>query len=147
VPGTQRALDRAGDDTGEFVNVDVQYAYAVLRPDGDRRLDWRPDPNRYAKLADSEAHVTDRVDVATVKLSHDLADDGHPLFLIGDGSQSTDHYAVLTRETSLNEALRESTYGDGLSIERALVLWNDDEGAYNLVVDDETLVEPVPAAG
>jgi hypothetical protein len=117
----------------------------VLRHDGRRYLAWSPDPDRYAKLADSEAHVTDRVDVAAVKLSHDLSEDGHPLFLVGDGAQQVDHYAVLTRETGLNEALRTAAYGDGLSIERALVLWNDDERAYNLVVDDETLVDAVPA--
>jgi SAM-dependent methyltransferase len=145
VPPTQRALDEPAGGTGEFVNVDVQYAYAVLRPDGERFLDWAPDPDRYAKLADSEAHVTDRVDAAAVKLSHDLSDGGNPLFLIGDGSQAVDHYAVLTRETGLNEALRTAAYGDGLAFERALVLWNDDEGAFNLVVDDETLVDAVPA--
>jgi len=145
VPETQRALDAAGGGTGEFVNVDVQFAYAVLRPDGRRRLEWTPDPRRYAKLADSEAHVTQRLDVAAVKLSHDLSDGGHPLYLVGDGSERVDHFAVLTRETELNAGLRTAAYGDGLSIERGLLLWNDDEGAYNLVVDEETLVDVVPA--
>lgn len=145
VPGTQRVLDATAGGTGEFVNVDVQFAYAILRPDGGRLLEWTPDPARYAKLADSEANVTDRVDVAAVKLSHDLSDGGNPLFLVGDGSQAVDHFAVLTRETGLNEALRTAAYGDGLTFERALMLWNDDEGAYNLVVDDETVVEAVPA--
>ncbi|MFB6354322.1 MAG: small ribosomal subunit Rsm22 family protein [Halobacteriales archaeon] len=145
VPETQRALDAAGGGTGEFVNVDVQFAYAVLRPDAERWLDWTPSADRYAKLADSEAHVTERVDAAAVKLSHDLSEGGHPLFLVGDGSQRTDHYAVLARETGLNDDLRTAGYGDGLAFERVLVLWNDDEGAYNLVVDDETVVDAVPA--
>ena len=147
VPATQRALDDAGGATGEFVNVDVQFAYALLRPDGERLLGLSPGADRFAPLAESEAHVTDRVDAAAVKLSHDLADGGHPLFLVGDGSQRVDHYAVLAGETSLNAGLREAAYGDGLLLERALVLWNDDEGAYNLVVDAETTVDVVPARG
>ncbi len=85
--------------------------------------------------------------VACVKLSRDLSDGGNPLFLVGDGSQAVDHYAVLAKETSLNDDLLAAGYGDGLSIERALLLWNDDEGAYNLVVDDETVVDAVPAGG
>jgi SAM-dependent methyltransferase len=145
VPETQQTLDEAAGATGEFVNVDVQFAYALLRPDGRRLLEWSPDPSRTAKLAESERHVTDRVDAAAVKLSHDLSDGDNPLFLVGDGSQSVDHYAVLARETGLNDALRTADYGDGLAFERVLVLWNDDEGAYNLVVDDETVVDAVPA--
>lgn len=145
VPETQRALDTAGGSTGEFVNVDVQFAYAVLRPDGRRLLQWAPSPGQYARLAESGDHVTERVDVAAVKLSHDLSETGNPLYLVGDGSQRVDHFAVLTRETGLNEALRTADYGDGLAFERVLVLWNDDEAAYNLVVDDETFVELVPA--
>ncbi|MFB6360035.1 MAG: small ribosomal subunit Rsm22 family protein [Halobacteriales archaeon] len=145
VPETQRTMDQATGGTGEFVNIDVQFAYAVMRPDGARRLEWTPSAERYVPLAESERHVTDRIDVAAVKLSHDLSDDGHALFLVGDGSQSVDHFAVLTRETGLNEALQTAGYGDGLSIEQALVLWNDDEAAYNLVVDDETIVDVVPA--
>lgn len=147
VPATQHALDARAGDTGEFVNADVQFAYAMLRPDGRRLLDWSPSPSTYAELADSENHVTDRVDVAAVKLSHDLADDGNPFFLIGDGSQQVDHFAVTTRETGLNDGLRTAEYGDGLVFEQVLVLWNDDEEAYNLVVDDQTIVDIVPARG
>jgi hypothetical protein len=79
-----------------------------------------------------------------VKLSHDLTDgEGNPLFLVGDGSQSTDHFAVLARESGLNRALREAPYAAVLAFENALVLWNDDEGAYNLVVDGEAVVDRV----
>ena len=99
-------------------------------------------PNRFAPFAESEAHVTDRIDCLAVKLSHSLSE-GNPLFLLGDGSQSVDHYAVLTRETALNRALREADYGDVLVFESALVLWNADEEAYNLVVDEECVVDRV----
>ncbi|WP_122089615.1 small ribosomal subunit Rsm22 family protein [Halalkalicoccus subterraneus] len=150
VPALQRHLDegrRADGErderdaaTGEFLNTDVQYAYSILRRDGQRRLDATASPERFAPFADSEAHVTDRVDCIAVKLSHSLSE-GNPLFLLGDGSQSESHYAVLTRETALNRALVEADYGDVLVFESTLVLWNDDEGAYNLVVDDESVVD------
>jgi len=130
---------------GEFVNVDVQYAYSVLRLDGRRPVEFRPDPGRVAKLAASERHVTERIDCVAVKLSHDLADGGNPLFLVGDGSQQIDHFTVLTEPSPLNRDLETADYGDLLSIENTLVLWNDDEGAYNLIVDGETIVDRVPA--
>ena len=140
VPSFQREIDRPAGATGEFVNVDVQYAYAILRGDGRTRVTFRPSPERYARLADSGEHVTERINCAAVKLSGDLGE-ANPLYLVGDGSQQEDHFAVLTRETGLNRPLREAAYGDPLSFERALVLWNDDEAAFNLVVDDETVVD------
>jgi SAM-dependent methyltransferase len=129
---------------GEFVNVDVQYAYSVLRVDGEQAIAFRPGQARVAKLAASERHVTDRVDCVAVKLSPDLSTGGNPLFLVGDGSQQVDHFAVLTEPSALNRALGEAGYGDLLSIENTLVLWNDDEGAYNLVVDGESIVDRIP---
>jgi hypothetical protein len=145
VPAFQRRLDDAAAGDGEFVNADVQFSYALLRPDGTRKIAFDPDPGRFARMAETNQHVTERIDLAAVKLSHDLADGerGNPLFLIHDGSQAVDHYAVLTRETVLNGDLRDAEYGDLLLFESALVLWNDDEKAYNLVVDEETVVDQV----
>jgi len=151
VPPFQGRLDEAADDPDhdprEFVNVDVQYAYTVLRPDGRRRIDFTPEVSRWARMADMESHVSNRIDVAAVKLSHDLAerDDANPVFRIGDGSQRVGHYAVLTRESALNSDLRTAEYGDLLLCENVLALWNDDEEAYNLVVDGESVVDRVPA--
>jgi len=154
VPPFQQRLDEAvadgdGDDTGdaragEFVNVDVQYAYSLLRLDGRRTYDLTLDESRTAKLANSETHVTNRVDAVFAKLSHDLSEGGNPLFRIGDGSQTADHFAVLTEESTLNADLRTADYGDLLSVENVLVLWNDDERAFNLVVDGETVVDRIP---
>jgi SAM-dependent methyltransferase len=143
VPGFQRELDRPDGGDGEFVNVDVQYAYATLRRDGATAVDAHPSHSRHAKLADSEDTVTRRVDLLALKLSHDLSDGGNPLFKMSDGSESVDHYAVLTRSSALNDTLAHADYGDPLAFENVLVLWNDDEGAYNLVVDGETVVDRV----
>ncbi len=148
VPAFQRRLDDAAGATGEFVNADVQYAWSVLRPDGRRAIDVTPDPGSLARLADLGDHVTDRIDCVGVKLSPDLstADGANPLFRLGDGSQQVDVYAVLARESGLNRALLSAAYGDLLGFENALVLWNDDEGAYNLVVDEEAVVDPLVRA-
>ncbi|WP_340099249.1 class I SAM-dependent methyltransferase [Salinibaculum salinum] len=155
VPPFQRRLDEGersspieseererGD--GEFVNVDVQYAYGVWRHATETRIAYRPDPNQVAKMADADDYVTDRVNLAAIKLSDNLADeDANPLYLIGDGSQRQDHYAVHTGESALNHSLARAGYGEALRFENALVLWNDDEGAYNVVVDTETVVDRV----
>ncbi|PSP82939.1 SAM-dependent methyltransferase [Halobacteriales archaeon QS_1_68_17] len=145
VPGFQRRLDEAGDGDGEFVNADVQYAFSILRTDSRRRIEYVPDPDRTAKMAETERHVTERIDLAAIKLSHDLGDGDNAVYLVGDGSERVDHFAVLTRPSALNEPLRTADYGDLLAFENVLVLWNDDDGAYNLVVDGETVVERVPA--
>ncbi|WP_323677420.1 methyltransferase [Halorubellus sp. PRR65] len=153
VPDFQRRLDDAtpeGDDEhapGEFVNVDVQYAYSIIRRDDTRRLDVTATTNKYARMTDTETHVPNRIKAIAVKLSHDLTDheDANPLYKLGDGSQSIDHYAVLTNETALNDGLRRADYGDLLTFDGALALWNDDEEAYNLVVDEHTTVDHAPA--
>ncbi|WP_281193407.1 small ribosomal subunit Rsm22 family protein [Halorubrum sp. F4] len=148
VPPFQRRLDEAAarettDEPGEFHNVDVQFAYSILRTDGKRRADVRASDERCARMSDSEEHVTDRVNLLAVKLSHDLSDGKNAVYRVGDGSQSVDHYLVCTRETVLNDGLREADYGAVLFVENGLVLWNDDEAAYNVVVDDETVVDVV----
>ncbi len=147
VPGFQRRLEDAADDPdhdpGEFVNVDVQFSYSILRLDGTRRLEFALDGGRWAKMAEMDRHVTNRIDLVAAKLSRSLTDDpdANPLFKISDGSEDLDHYAVVTRETALNRPLLEAEYGDLLTFEGILALWNDDEGAYNLVVDEETIVD------
>ena len=143
VPPFQSRLAADADDGEAFVNTTVQFAYAVLRPDGVRRSDVRANPKRHAKMADLDRHVTERIDILAVKLSHDLTDDAdaNPLFKLGDGSEDTGVFGVLTRPTSLNEALETAPYGSVLRFEQTLALWNDDEDAYNLVVDDATIVD------
>ena len=143
-PAFQRELDESAGGTGEFRNVDVQYAFSVVRHDDERMFDVEPDASRFAKLAASEDHVANRIDWLGQKLSANLNEgDGNPLFKVSDGSERVDHYAVLTRESLLNDDLRSAGYGDPLVFENALLLWNDDEESYNLVVDDETVVDRV----
>ena len=141
-PANQRRLAEATERPSEFLNTDVKFSYSLLRTDGRRQYDADLSGGRLLKLADADDWVTRRADAVVAKLSRNLAgEDANPLFKVSDGSEDTECYAVLVRETSLNRALREADYGDLLSIESALVLWNDDEGAYNLVVDEETVVD------
>ncbi|MBP1985730.1 small ribosomal subunit Rsm22 family protein [Halolamina salifodinae] len=141
------------DDRDPFLKTTVQFAYTLLRPDGKRRTQIAAAADRHAKAAEMERHVSNRIDLLTVKLSPDLSRQGertreygadpNPVFKIGDGSEDVEQYAVLTRPSGLNQDLQEAPYGAVLSIENALVLWNDDEAAYNLVVDGETVVDLV----
>jgi hypothetical protein len=96
-------------------------------------------------FASSDERVTERIDCVALKLSHDLADGGNPLFLVGDGSERRDHFAVLTKESALNRDLLSADYGDLLAFENALLLYNDDEAAYNLVIDGVTVIDRIPA--
>ena len=142
VPDIQKRLDDPIGGTREFVNTDVQFAYSVLRTDGKRAIEMTPDRSIHAPMSDAENYVTDRVNMLAIKLSHDLSpDDSNPLYLLGDGSQQVDHFAVLTDRSLLNDDLQAADYGDLLSIRNGLVLWNDDENAYNVVVDGETTVD------
>ncbi|SHH63306.1 methyltransferase [Halobaculum gomorrense] len=149
VPSFQRKLDDAAtraydEEPGTYLNTDVKFSWAVLRPDGERRHPVVAGADRHHRMAESEAHVTDRVNLLAVKLSADLApDDANPLFKIGDGSERVEHYLVVTGESALNRDLREAPYGAVLSVENVLILWNDDEGAYNLVCGKETVVDVV----
>ena len=144
VPAFQQRLDDAAGeafDDGTFVNSDVQFAYSILRTDGAERIPYTPDRSRVAPLADADDLVTQRIDLVVIKLSHDLSDGGNPLFVVSDGSERDRVFAVLTNESLLTQDLLDAPYGGLLDIENALVLWNDDEGAYNLVIDDQAVVD------
>ncbi|MFB6217566.1 MAG: methyltransferase domain-containing protein [Halobacteriaceae archaeon] len=141
VPAVQAKLAEGAPDPAAVKNTSVRFSYALLRTDGRRRHDATLTRDRAAPMAEAASHVTDRVDLVAAKLSHDLSDGGNPLFRVSDGSESTDHYAVLVRETALNRRLAAARYGALLRIEGGLVLYNEDESAYNVVVDEETVVD------
>ncbi|MFW6436945.1 MAG: methyltransferase domain-containing protein [Halococcoides sp.] len=144
LPAIQSKLAAAAADPETIEHTRVQYAHSILRADDCRRFAFTPDPERTPPLARTAERVTDRVAAVAIKLSHDLgADDpgANPQFLLGDGSERRDHVAVLVRETALNDALVTAGYGECLRFENALVLENDDQDAYNLVVDDEAIVD------
>lgn len=147
-PAVQRRLQAGAPEPAhhrEFLKTEVRFSYTILRPDGRRKYVLDLDPGSVAPMAKSEDHVTKRIDTVGIKLSRSLAESGHPVFLVGDGSEETDHFAVLTSESALNRDLITADYGEMVVFENALVLWNDDEEAFNLVVDGETVVDRIPA--
>ncbi|MDR5657505.1 class I SAM-dependent methyltransferase [Halodesulfurarchaeum sp. HSR-GB] len=141
VPGVQATLAEEADRAATVTNTSVKYSYSILRTDSERRYDLALSRSNVAMLGEMETHVGSRIDLVVAKLSRNLAEDGHPLYKISDGSESENHFAVLVNETELNQALRRAGYGDLLSVTNVLALYNDDEGAYNLVVDEETIVD------
>lgn len=131
--------------TGEFVHPEVRFSYSILRTDNRRRSGVQLSRDRHVPLAESREHITNRVDLVAVKLSHSLSEgEGHPVYRIGDGSQSVPHFAVHTRETALNRDLSAASYGDVLVINQGLILWNEDEEAINIVIDEPTAVDRIP---
>ena len=145
VPSFQERLATTAERPSEFTNTSIKYSHSFVRLDGRRRHEMDLSETAVAKMAEMDRHVSNRIDLVAAKLSNDLGTAGHPLFKVSDGSERTSHFAVLVNETSLNVDLRTAEYGDLLSFERVLALWNEDEGAYNLVVDDETIVDRFPS--
>lgn len=139
VPPFQDALD---DGTNTYINTSVRYSFSLLRTDGRQRHDITLSRTEYVPMAESDSHVTNRVDMGCVILSPDLGSE-NPLYKISDGSESVDHYAVQVHNSELTRRLHESPYGTPLSLENVLLLWNEDESGYNVVVDDESVVEPL----
>ncbi len=138
-PSFQHDLDTPVGSQGEFVNTDVQYSYVILRKDGARRISFTPARDRYHPFVASPDHVTERITSVAIKLSQDLGDD-NSIFLVGDGSEQTDHFCVVATTTHRTRPLFDADYGELLIIERALLLWNEDEAAFNLVTDDQTTI-------
>lgn len=141
VPSPQAKLAAAAEDPEAVTNTSVKFSFSVLRTDGARRHDLALDRSNVAKLGGIEAAIGERVDLVATKLSRNLAEGGHPLFRISDGSEREPTFAVLVNETGLNEGVTRAGYGDILQFSNVLVLYNDDEAAYNLVVDEGTVVD------
>ena len=142
-PVFQERLAAGAERPAEFLHTEVKYSYSFLRTDDRTRFDIELSTKNLAKMAQMDRHVSNRIDLIAAKLSHDLATDGHPLFKISDGSEAIDHFAVLVEKTELNRELHTAPYGGLLRFEQVLALWNEDEAAYNLIVDDSTIVDRV----
>lgn len=140
-PTFQSSLAADADEREPYLNTEVRYSYSIMRHDGRRRYDITADESVSLPLERATDAIGERVDTLAVKLSGDLSTDGNPIYRLGDGSQAESCFAAHVAKTELNNRLASAPYGAVLHFERTLVLWNDDEEAINLVVDDETFVE------
>lgn len=145
VPPFQRRLAAPvpAGSRSRYHNPVVRYSYVTLRRDERRRYDVTADREEHLPLGDAEALVGSRVTVLAVKLSQDLSEGSNRLYRIADGSQGTPWFASHVVETDLTRTLIEAPHGGVVVVRRGLILWNDDEEAFNLVVDDETVVDRV----
>ena len=132
-----------------YLNPHVQFSYSILRPDGAVRFAPSFDRDRVRPLAETPERITDRLNVVGTKLSHDLAAGaaGNPIFRVGDGSQTVDHFVVQTVSGELVDPIAWVPYGSICRFEGVLALWNETEGAVNLVIDHESVVEPLATPG
>ena len=146
-PSWQRQLQAAAPDptADTYLNPHVQFSYSILRPDGQHRYDPPFDRQRVTPLADTISKITDRINVVGTKLSHDLSStpESNGVFRIGDGSQTEDHFIIQTVSGELVDAIDWVPYGAVCRFDGVLALWNDTEGAVNLVVDHASVVEPL----
>ncbi len=141
IPSFQDKIAQEGQRREEFLNIDVQVAYSILRWDYQTLFRHSKDTSRCVMLSDIGTRVGKRANVIAVKLSQDLSEGKNALFLIGDGSEKIDNYAVIVKETPQNRIISEMVYGGIVLIRNVLVLWNGDEASYNLIVDKETIIE------
>ena len=148
-PAFQTNLDSRGDRAGEFTNTDVKYSFSILRTDANCHIPFRPNRSEFLPLSESSDNISNRVNLCVVKLSRSLTTDeaAKPLYVIGDGSQSVEHFAVLTSESYSNHLLQTASYGDILRITQGLLLWNEDEDACNVVIDENTTIDRIGPHG
>ena len=99
IPSFQDKIAQGSQRRGEFLNIDVQVAYSILRWDYQTLFRHSKDTSRCVMLSDIGTRVGKRVNVIAVKLSQDLSEGKNALFLIGDGSEKIDNYAVIVKET------------------------------------------------
>lgn len=146
-PSWQRQLQATAPDPAAdtYLNPHVQFSYSILRPDGQVRFAPPFDRQRVTPLAETTGKITDRINVVGTKLSHDLSStpESNGVFRIGDGSQAEDHFIIQTVSGELVDAIDWVPYGSVCRFEGVLTLWNDAEGAVNLVVDHASVVEPL----
>jgi SAM-dependent methyltransferase len=128
-----------------FINTDIKYSYAILRPAGIHNEGYRlPRGSKVLRFSKLHLHTGRRVNVTAVKMSGELGDGKNHLFKICDGTAKVPVYAVLPafHKTPENEALLSAPYGAVLEMEGVLVRYNQDHDAYNLLVSRNTGIRP-----
>ncbi|HJJ46828.1 MAG TPA: class I SAM-dependent methyltransferase [Methanocorpusculum sp.] len=120
-----------------FVNTDVKFSYAIFRIDGHRKCGYRipPDAKR-ARLSQIKRHVGKRIHVTVSVMSNDIGDKKNYLYLVCDGTGTVPCYLALPafHRTPEHEALLTASYGSVVAVDSVLVLYNEKQNAYNLLL-------------
>lgn len=143
------ALAAAGERY-RYINTDIKYCYAILRPQGYPDKGYRiPRGTKSLRLSKLHLHTGHRVNVTATKTSGELGDKKTHLFKVCDGTAKTPVYAVLPEyhRTPGNDAILSASYGAVLELQGVLVRYNSEHDAYNLLVNRNTQVKRVGELG
>jgi SAM-dependent methyltransferase len=129
------------EDSYRYVNTDIKYSYAILRKDTLKRGSYSLSAgSRFLRFSKLHLHVGKRINVAGVKMSHELGDARSHVFKLCDGTAKTPVYAVLPSYhiTPENDMITSAPYGSVLELRNVLVRYNREHDAYNLLVSRNT---------
>lgn len=130
----------------KFVNTDVKFSYAILRTDGHRKCGYKiPAGAKRARLSQLKNHLERRIHITVSVMSADIGDAKNYLFLICDGTGTTQTYVALPafHRTPEHEALLTASYGSVVAIDSVLVRFNKQQNAYNLLMGHESFTRMI----
>ncbi|TRZ89510.1 MAG: hypothetical protein D4R88_05355 [Methanosarcinales archaeon] len=132
------------EESYRYLNTDMKFTYAILRKDGTVKQKYRA-KGKFARLSTLRKHLKKRINVAVSVMSGNLGDEKTFVFKICDGTTSVPCYAVIPayHMNDKNKALLEANYGSIVEIFGALVRENEEFSSYNLLINRNTIVEPV----
>ncbi|MDD1745664.1 MAG: small ribosomal subunit Rsm22 family protein [Candidatus Methanoperedens sp.] len=142
VPEFMRKI--ATEDAYRYLNSDMKFTYAILKKDGTVEHKYRAG-GKFARLSTLKKHVKKRINVVVSVMSGNLGDEKNFVLKICDGTTSVPCYAVLPayHKNDNNLALLGANYGSIIEIFGALVRENKEFSSYNLLINRNTIVEPV----
>jgi SAM-dependent methyltransferase len=135
------------DEPYRYLNTDIKYSYAVLRKDTRTATGCKiPSRSKFARLSHIKDHVNRRINVIAAVMSRDLGDQSNHLVKLCDGTAVRPVYAVLPEyyRGAENDILLRTRYGGILELRNVLVRYNRTYDAYNLLVNRNTRIYPVP---
>ncbi|MDD5615040.1 MAG: small ribosomal subunit Rsm22 family protein [Candidatus Methanoperedens sp.] len=143
VPDFMRKI-AGNEEAYRYLNTDMKFTYAILRKDGAVKQKYRA-KGKFARLSTLKKHLKKRINVAVSVMSGNLGDEKTFVFKICDGTTSVPCYAVIPayHKNDNNKALLEANYGSIVEIFGALVRENEEFSSYNLLINRNTIVEPV----
>ncbi len=147
-----RLMERlaGGADGYRFINVDIKYSSALLRKDKKTQQAYRVPPGaKVARLSHLHQHVDRKINVVAALMSGNLGDNRTKVYKVCDGTPANPAYVVVpaTLRGPNRDALRDIAYGDIVRFYGALVRFNKDHNAYNLVILPGTRIEPIGCSG
>ncbi len=142
-----RLMERlaACDEPFRYINIDIKYAYVILRRDTTVQHPYHiPPRSKYSRLSKLHLHLNRRINIIAAKMSQELGDKKTHVFKLCDGTAAKPVYGVLPAYhiTPSNEVLIPARYGDIMELHNVLVRYNKAHDAYNLLINRNTRIHP-----